>query len=194
MIEHAIQFDRRIVNVSFAERNTAPIAVENSIAHEPVLIDEVSAEQTGEPVGNTAARRDALLDRVAGAIAEVQARSNDTVDQWQSLAVRFAGIMVKQLVGDSEVLQAGRLKRMIGELVRLPEVPLRIAAHPGDCSLVQSCLDTRADLAGAIQLVAEPSITPGECRAIYSDHELVSQLEEQLPDIEYRLLEAIRND
>ena len=194
MIEHAIQFDRRIVNVSFADGIAAPVVFNELAVHEAAPTDEVLTEQIVEPSENMDAHRDALLDRVVGAIDEVRSRANEAVDQWQALAVRFAGIMVQQLVGESDAMQSGRLKKLVSELVQLPEVPLRIAAHPDDRSLVQSCLDTRADLAGKIELVADPAIALGECRAIYSDHELVSQLESQLPDIEYRLLEAFRND
>ena len=155
---------------------------------------EAPRQPAPQPVDNTDARREALLDRVAGAIAGVHEHADHTVDQWQSLAVRFAGVMVKQLVGNSDAMQTDRLKKLVNELVQLPELPLRMAAHPDDCPLVQESLDSRADLAGKIQLVADPTIAAGECRAAYADYELVSRLEGQLPDIEYRLQEALRND
>ncbi len=199
MIQHTVKFDRPLANAFIAESDFAeepsydkvkPVETEPA----PQLIEEIDQAQAEGSTEEANARRDELLERITRVLEDLRDRENETVNQWQALAVRFAGIMVKQLAGTSDAIQADRLTQMIGDLVNRPETPLKIAAHPDDFPLIESCLESHGELAQAIELLSEPSVAKGECRAVYEAHDLVSRLEEQLPDIEYRLMEALQND
>ena len=202
MIQHTVKFDIPPVNAVIADHACAETASDvpepetsTPAAAATPQIENATDEPTSEtPIDDADVRRDELLDAIALAVVNMQKNENEAVRQWQALAVRFAGIMVKQLTGNSDSIQTDRLTNLVGDLVSRPEIPLRIVAHPDDCSLVQSCLATHGQLASKIELVPEMNVTRGECRAIYAAHDLVSRLEEQLPDIEYRLMEALKND
>lgn len=207
MIQHTVKFDQPLMN-AFIDESACAEGVSNEVSNE-VSSDAlesaeaetaVAAGDETEPVATEVSikesneRRDELLEGIARAVGDLREQGDETVNQWQALAIRFAGIMVKQLAGSSDAIQADRLTQLVGDLVNRPELPLKIAAHPDDFPLIESCLESHGELAEKIELLPEPTVTKGECRAIYEAHDLISKLEEQLPDIEYRLMEVLQDD
>ena len=207
MIVHTVKFDRPLVGATIVDSTNADVLSEDkelpdatAVATADAVVEDVQAaeaagiERPEDPSQDSNARRDELLEEIATVVAETRDRQGQAIGQWQSLALRFASIMVKQLAGSSESFQAARMEKLIGDLVNRPELPLKIAAQPDDCSMIESCLESHGAFAEKIELVPDASVAKGECRAIYEGHDLVSRIEEQLPDIEYRLMEALQND
>lgn len=198
MIVHSVKFDRRIANAALV----SGIAVRGGTIGEPGSHDlqgsSVTIGESDIPEGElveeqaeTAAVVE-LLNKISLGVANVQLQTEPLVKEMQTLSIRLATMIVKKILGSSEMLQAKRLECLIADAFQRAESVVAVYINPLDCVGLVSCQDD--ELMTNVAIKSDETISQGECRIEFASHELISNLEYQMTEIEHRLLEVVHDD
>jgi len=192
MIVHSVKFERPISGASLVDCLTQPDRALDSCASS--ANDDSSPGSASTSTGEDSQAQansetiEKLLSEISCGINDLQSQTGKWVDQFQALSIRLASMIVSQLVDSSETVRVERVKNLLNEVLNRPETPLAAFVHPEDFSKLQGYLKS-------VELDVQPdaSVDIGECRVDYPSHELVSDLRQQLEQIEDRLGEVLHD-
>ncbi len=181
MIEQTIQLSRPLQQATLGNIDQLDQILQDAETRQ----NDARLKQTGNATE--------LLSRIAEKLANVKLKTDPVAQELGSLAIALAKMMIEKLVGSSDELQAKRLSLVLLEALSRPEPAIGVYVHPTNLAATKTQLQSNNELR-ELQLLADESLTPGECRVDFDTHSLVSSLEQQLDEIEARLLELIDND
>ena len=189
MIVHSVKFERRIANarrvVDVAVRGLKTTDRNPQVADSapwPADVTAATAAQSADATAATTATVE-LLQKILQGIDKVQIQIEPLVKEMQQMSIRLATTMVRKIVGSSESLQAKRLEQLVAEAFRQPEPVVAIHVNPHDQATLVAYL--AAQEVANLETKPDENIEQGECRIECSSHELISNLEYQLTELEH---------
>lgn len=184
MPPHNVKFDRPFSNAVLCS------------AAEVAALDATSTQNSAAAASTLAAHEaiEKILIGIAQQVQTLQSQHQINLDQVTTTSVQLAGIIVKKLLSNSDVIKADRLEQLIKEALNRPEPVASIRLHPEDHSKLSSFIENISVQGQSLNVAADESVGAGECRVDYPGFELASNLAQQIEDIEHRLMEAINDE
>ncbi len=188
MVTHRISFDRPLRQVTLvtdqAAQVTGPPATDQ-------VADQPSSDQPLEqPADSRHEAVVALLDNIETSVAAMQSRATATREQLLQTTVALSRMVVSRLIGESAELQQQRLLALVTDALKRSEDTIDLHLNQADMTTIQQQLASRQQLQH-VKLIADNAIPVGECRVSLDGYDLVSNLEQQLDDIDAMLRELI---
>ena len=188
MVTHQISFDRPLRQVTLVT-NQAAQAPGSPATHN--VADQRSnhqlLEQAVDPKHETVV---ALLDNIESSVAAMQSRATATREQLLQTTVALSRMVVSRLIGETAELQQQRLLALVTDAMKRSDDTIDLHLNQADMTTIQQQLASRQQLQ-QVKLIADNAIPVGECRVSLDGYDLVSNLEQQLDDIDAMLRELI---
>jgi Flagellar assembly protein FliH len=135
------------------------------------------------------------LTHLTEVVRALDERHRQRLDEWRRAAVELGVAIAARLLHDK--IQAGEMavETMVREAIaRLkPDEPVTVRLHPSDLALLQERLGGEPLLPGRanVQVVGDPRLGRGDCRAEGKDTSILVELGFQLAAMRQRLLEGL---
>lgn len=155
------------------------------------ILNEAESRQQRNQLASTENVSD-ILSKIASGIAAKKLDTAPVARELGAIAISLAKMMTQKLVGNSEALQTERLTNIISEAMSRPEPIVRILVNPSKLDAIRSHFQECDELRDT-ELKSDANIAAEECRIELDTNSLVSSMENQLHEIESRLLELIDN-
>lgn len=137
-----------------------------------------------------------LLESIAEAIHELEDRRQRSLDELQQLAVELGVAVASKLVYQSLQADEFAVEKLVeGLLAQLPmQRPIVVRLHPEDLALLHRRLKGKTapwSDRGEVSLVAEPSLSRGDCRADAEEFGILSRMDFHLSEVRQQLLQNL---
>jgi flagellar assembly protein FliH len=160
----------------------------------PSILEDESARQAAQ-------EREAIAQVLAGLVdtfRRMEEQQNQRLGEMQQAAVELAMAVASRLIHDK--LEGGEIaveKLVLQVLDRLgTQQGVKVYLHPADLALLEKKAATAGGGLGTgieVQLLADPTVGRGGCRAEGGEVSVLSQMEVQLAEIRKFLLGALGN-
>jgi len=205
MIYHSLKFDRPVIGAALAV--SSPANGPNSSIQIPLSHpNESDAPRVGSTIINNPAKttetiieRSAqddlddcqdLLVSIAESVGRLMTQSDALISNTLENSVRLATLIVKHVVGSSEALQLDRLSQLLKEAMNGSEPIVAVYLNAADKQKLSERIEDDLSIELPFVIKTDPAIDSGECRIEYSSHEMISDFDSQLVEIESRLREV----
>jgi flagellar biosynthesis/type III secretory pathway protein FliH len=128
-----------------------------------------------------------ILNKIASRVDQLGSKTNEEV---AALAISLARIIVEQLIGSSAEMPEQRLTQILQETMAAPQPAVGVYVNSSNLDFVSRQLEENSSSSG-LKLAVDNSIAVGECRVEYESYDLISNIENQLDEIESHLAEII---
>ena len=132
-----------------------------------------------------------LLTRISSDVTQLQFQHSENLQRLKTMSVELAIMIVKKLVGGSELIQTRRLQQLLAEALNRTEPAVGIHLHPQERTRLDFIAAKASIDLQTLNVVGDDSIEAGEFRIDYATYELTSSLALQFEEIEHRLMEVI---
>ncbi len=139
-----------------------------------------------------------MLAGLEAAVRSLKEEHSRRLGEMQKAAVELGVTVAAHILHDkirADDFDVGALVRQaVGRLET--DQPVTVRLHPKDQALLERCLgEGRAPLhdSAEVRLVADPSLSRGDCRAEAGDVSVLSHLEDQLAEVRQHLLGSLEN-
>lgn len=132
-----------------------------------------------------------LLTRISSDVKHLQFQHSENLQRLKMMSVELAIMIVKKLVGGSELIQTRRLEQLLVEALNRTEPAVGIHLHPQELTRLDFIAAKASIDLQTLNVVGDDSIEAGEFRIDYATYELTSSLAQQFEEIEHRLMEVI---
>lgn len=212
MIRHSLKFDRPVTGVALAspagaqdldllmpegvsrdpdERQVANAVVGHSKTMSPASNAEVFVDENAATL-NERPDCKALLERIAEGVERLVIQTDALINTSQETSIRLATLIVKHVVGSSDSLQTDRMRKLVDTAMKRtdPIVAVYLNLADGPRLSQQLVSDAESAIEFPFEIKTDPTIESGECRIEFSAHDVISDFDSQLAEIESRLREA----
>lgn len=190
MIIHTVKFERPVAGASLVVAPGTSVGRSDANANPEPATAGHDAQAQAHPGRSADPEAVALLiKKLVAGVNQVHTQSDKWVGEVRRLSVRLAKMIVAHVVGSSEEMRTERLESLLQASLVRPEPPIAAFVHPEDLGNIQDLLES-----SGLDLQPDSSLRLGECRVEYSSHELISNLQLQLDQIEDRLAEVFKDD
>lgn len=176
MTELTVKFDSHFQNACLCE-----YAQLDQIFQHAEIRQQQARPDSSEDIGS-------LLSKIATELETRKLDAEPITRELGTIAISLAKMITQKVVGNSESLQTERLEKIVSETLSQAAPVTCIYVNPGNHDAIhahfQSCDGLRD-----VELRSDANVVNGECRIESGSNSLVSSLDNQLREIEARLLE-----
>ena len=165
----------------------------------PLTAAEEQARREAEQLKQAQIERDAIHRVLAGmtqAAQNLQASERQLLAEMQRLSVELAVAIASRLIHDKLSSGDFAVETLVRETVERvgSKRPVKVFLHPHDVALLEQRLQNSGQPfsdRNDVQVVVDPLLRRGDCRAETADVRVIAQLEAQLTGLRQNLLEAL---
>jgi len=137
-----------------------------------------------------------ILERIAEAIDELEARRSNSLEEMQRAAVELAVAVGEHLARAALEKDEYAVEDLVSEAIEKlgPGGPIRVHLHPDDLALLSRRLSARPEWCGndpRVELVSDPSLDRGDCVAECGETIMASKLDLRIEELRQTLLGAL---
>jgi flagellar biosynthesis/type III secretory pathway protein FliH len=198
MRTHIVKFDRPLVGATLAFP-LAPGSASDISEVQATPHDSCELGKTNDAVPDTSfhpqADLKALLEQIQQNIQVLKQNQNDTLRQFQELAIRLAHRMAEAVVLHDVSHHDTRIRALLDSCLQRfePEHPVTVRLNKTDLDRLLISFPDSPSLVSDIHLQQDNSIKPGDCQVESKGHSIVATIDRQLDEIQTQMMEALED-